>query len=334
MSQLSLPHRILRFTNKLRVLGPRQAFRSVTALFTAPPAQRFPLANADPDLMLASGVSAIRDFARKQSRSNLKKEDSRKDLTSHFPHVYDHSDGRSMRYAFFPALERSKGLVVVFHGYLGFEIYPLRYSWKHFDLLIPYDNFGWKSLGSWFWGTGGENYVEQMTQALIQKTLQQRGQTRWFCVGASMGGFAALYHGIKHAADGVYAMTPIIDLKSKIDDYRKRNIQTSYTEVAAAEDARLQRVPDIYAEARAAQSLPPLFLIQNQYDRTNPFGSATLPLLQCYEDKKGWLGLRVQPAIGHQGHDGSYEEAQYFFEMIASKTPPRVVDFYNQDEGG
>jgi hypothetical protein len=46
------------------------------------------------------------------------------------------------------------------------------------------------------------------------------------------------------------------------------------------------------------------------------------------------LGLRVQPAIGHQGHDGSYEEAQYFFEMIASKTPPRVVDFYNQDEGG
>jgi hypothetical protein len=110
-------------------------------------------------------------------------------------------------------------------------------------------------------------------------------------------------------------------------------VQTAYTEVAAAADVELKGVPDVYAEARRAQSLPPLFLIQNQYDRSNPFGSATLPLVQIYDEKKGWLGLRLQPAIGHQGHDGGYDEAQYFFDLIATKSPPRVVDFYTKDEG-
>lgn len=334
MSQLSLKHRVLRFTSKLRVLGVREALSSIKGLVSAPSGHRFPLANADTDLVLASGVGAIRDFARKRSRNAAPKGESQKDITKHFPNVYENADGLSMRYAFFPAIESSKGLVVVFHGYLGFETHLLRYGWKHFDLLIPYDNFGWKSLGSWFWGVGGQNYVEQMTQSLIQKVLSERGISTWFCVGASMGGFAALYHGIKYSANGVYAMTPIIDLKNKIVDYRSRNIKTSYTEVAAADDETLLSVPDIYAEADATESLPPLFLVQNQYDRSNPFGSDTLPLLQRYEDKKGWLGLRVHPAIGHHGHDGSYEEAEYFFTLIASKSPPRIVSFFTQDEGG
>jgi hypothetical protein len=74
-------------------------------------------------------------------------------------------------------------------------------------------------------------------------------------------------------------------------------------------------------------------LIQNQYDRSNPFGEDTLPLLQIYNEKKAWNGLRIQPSIGHQGHDGGYDEAQYFFNLIATKLPPRRVDFYEQDAG-
>lgn len=236
-----------------------------------------------------------------------------------------------MRYAFFPALEKSKGLVVVFHGYLGFEIYPLRYSWREFDLLVPLDNFGWKSLGAWFWGQSGDNNVERLTASLIQKIRTERSSPLWFTVGASMGGFAALFHGIKYEADGIYVTTPIIDLKPKIRDYRQRNIETSYTGLAAKDDANLNKVPDIYEVARSAKSLPPLFLIQNQYDRSNPFGESTLPLLSIYDEKKGWNGLRIQPAIGHQGHDGGYEEAQFFFNLIATKSPPRVVDFYDQE---
>lgn len=329
---LPIQHRLRRFWNKFRVLGFKQAFRSVSSIFSSKNQRPFPLAGADRDLILASDVSAIRDYARRR-KGETKREEAGKDLAKYFPHEYAHANGTRMRYALFPAIGESKGLAVIFHGYLGFEIYPIRYGWKNFDLLLPLDNFGWKGLGSWFWGEKGSNTVEQAAAALIQKIRADLGAKRWFVIGASMGGFAALFHGIKYAADGVYVMTPIIDLKTKIRDYRTRNIQTSYTELAAAEDKELDSVPDIYREAKKVESLPPLFLIQNQYDRSNPFGEDTLPLLQIYSEKKAWHGLRIQPAIGHQGHDGSYDEAQYFFDLIATKAAPRRVDFYKQDEG-
>jgi hypothetical protein len=237
-----------------------------------------------------------------------------------------------LRYAFFPALSESKGLVVIFHGYLGFEIYNVRYNWKDFDLLLPLDNFGWKNLGSWFWGDAGQNTTEAVIAELIAKIRSERKAVRWFCMGASMGAFAALFHSIKYSADGVYVTTPIIEVKDKIRSYRSRGIETSYTSLAAADDNELLSVPDIYKEAERAESLPPLFLIQNQYDRSNSFGEHTIPLLKTYHTKKAWAGLRVHPSIGHQGHDGGYEEAQYFFSLIAEKSPPRRVDFYDQDD--
>lgn len=329
MNRFSSLDRIKRFANKLRVLGLRQSWRSVTAMFK-PNQVRFPLAAADPDLVFASSTNAIRDYARRQRGQPGKKDVVGRAYETLFPRVFE-DNGLVMRYSFFPALNQSKGLIVIFHGYLGFEIDQIRYSWKDFDLLLPLDNFGWKNLGAWFWGTHGHNSVETLTQKLIQKIRGDRKSPAWFCMGTSMGAFAALYHGIKYAADGVYVAIPIIDLKRKIRDYRSRNIQTSYTEVAAGTDLELKNVPDIYQEAQKAKDLPPLYLVQNQYDRSNPFGKDTLPLLSIYEEKKGWLGLRVHPAIGHQGHDGGFDEAQYFFNLITSKSPPRVVDFYDQE---
>lgn len=301
------------------------------ALFKTRSQFQFPLASADPDLILAVDTNAIRDFARRKKGLAKKQEASSKNIEDHFPFEFADPSGQKMRYAFYPALEKSKGLAVIFHGYLGFEIYPIRYSWREFDLLLPLDNFGWKNLGSWFWGERGDNHVEKITANLIQKIRTDLASPRWFAIGTSMGGFAALFHGIKYSADGIYVMTPIIELRSKIRYYQERKGETAYTELVAAGDKELQKIPDIYAEARRAESLPPLFLIQNQYDRSNLFGEYTLPLLSIYHEKKGWTGLRVQPAIGHQGHDGGYAEAQYFFGLIAAKSPPRVVDFYDQE---
>lgn len=331
MSGLALHHRLKRFGNKLRVLGLRNAFKSVSGLFEA--RNSFPLERADPDLTLASSVGAIRDFARRQRAAGPTRQTAQADPSLRFPLVFTSSTGRKMRYAFFPALEQSKGLAVVFHGYLGFEIDHLRYGWKHFNLLLPLDNFGWNELGSWFWGEAGSGFVAHMTRELIAQVQAENNEQSWFAVGASMGGFAALFHGIIGEAQGIYVMTPILDLKRKIRSYRERGLRTSYTEIADPADISLAKVPDIYTAAKEAKSLPPLFLTQNQYDRSNPFGSDTLPLLKIYDEKKAWLGLRVHPAIGHQGHDGSYDEAQYFFEMIAKKSPPHRVDFFQEDEG-
>lgn len=332
METLSIAQRARRLWAKFQSVGFKQTFRSVRSFLRPRSRNSFPLAGADPDLILAADVSSIRDFARRKKRERGEVK-IKQDLIQYFPLEYLHTKGTRMHYALFPAISESRGLVVIFHGYLGLEIYPIRYGWKNFDLLLPLDNFGWKSLGGWFWGEKGSNHVEVATAELIQKVRSNLGAKRWFTIGASMGGFAALYHGIKYGADGIYVMTPIIDLKAKIRDYRSRNIQTSYTELVAPGDEKLEGVPDIYREAKQVETLPPLFLIQNQYDRSNPFGEDTLPLLQTYNEKKAWNGLRIQPAIGHQGHDGGYEEAQYFFGLIAAKAPPRRVDFYKQDEG-
>lgn len=326
---ISCTHRIRRLFSKFRLLGFRHALRNVISFFKPKTKQAFPLAGADPDLILARDVSAIRDFARRKSKLG-QTQSAAENIGDFFPFEFVSAEGQ-MRYAFFPALERSKGLVVIFHGYLGFEIYPLRYGWRDFDLLLPLDNFGRKNLGSWFWGERGDNYVERIVWGLIQKIRSETKAKQWFTIGASMGGFAALYHAIKYSADGIYVMTPVIDLKTKIPGYWARNIETPYTHVTTQEDKELKLVPDIYREARQMDTLPPLFLVQNQYDRSNVFGKDTLPLLEIYYEKKGWSGLRVHPSIGHQGHDGSYAEAQYFFSLILKKSPPRRVDFYDQD---
>ncbi|MBX3047588.1 MAG: hypothetical protein KIT46_08835 [Anaerolineales bacterium] len=331
MDELSFTHRLRRLWNKLRILGLQRAVKS---LYPRKKADiPFPLAGADPDLLLAPGITSIRDYARKRS-GQAKKSEASKDRSTQFPLIYQHASGDTMRYALFPALAESKGLITIFHGYLGFEIEDIRYSWRQFDLLLPLDSYGYKNLGSWFWGEKGDNHVEKLTNALIRKVQAERNPSHWFTLGTSMGGFAALYHGIKYQADGIYTMTPIIDLKKKAAEYYKRGIETSYTALAHPDDLEFRGLPDVCLEAERAEALPPLFLIQNQYDRSNPFGEDTLPLVQSYTKKKGWLGLRVHPAIGHQGHDGSYEEARYFFSTIVEKSPPKVVDFYDQDDGG
>lgn len=331
---LSMLERAGRLWNKTRRLGFKMAFRSVSSLFRGSNNNSFPLANADPDLILASSLEGIRQFARRRNSTQKKKnavKDAAGDSSELYPNEFIDSRGTRIHYASYPALRRSKGLAVIFHGFLGFKVDVL-FNWADFDLLLPLDNFGWKNLGSWFWGVGGKNFVELAVQELIQTEMQNRGNLDWFCTGGSAGAFAALYHGIKYRSKGIYVTTPIIQLKPKIKHYRQRGLQTTYTALADPDDHDLKTIPDIYQEARLAEDLPPLFLIQNQYDRANPFGEDTLPLLQIYAEKRGWAGLRVQPSIGHHGHDGSYAEAQHFFNLISEKRPPRKVDFFQRDE--
>lgn len=295
------------------------------------PQPTFPLASANQHLMLASSLNGLREYARTQSRA-VKKDFVPDRIETYFPSEYA-AEGRVLRYLFFPALRASRGLVVVFHGHVGSDIHLVRYNWQDFDLLLPLDNFGWKKLGSWFWGESGDNFVERLVWGLISELRARRQAPAWFCMGASMGGFAALYYALKYQADGVYAMSPILDLKEKVADYRRRGIETTYTHLAAPDDDTLADLPDLYQLAATCDRLPPLFLVQHQYDQSNPFGQKTLPLVQLYNQRQAWAGLRVHPAIGHTGHDGSYEEAQYFFGLISEKQPPPTVATLDEPVG-
>lgn len=297
----------------MRADGLKEAFRQTGLRLCLRAEDSLPLARInragvfapDTKALMAEDKGAIRASSLMIDASQVEKT---------YPLVFEWRQ-RILRYAFIPAEQESRGLVVLFHGHNAFlHMGPLK-AWKSFDLLAPWDTFGWKRQGSWFWGEKSDNFVEQMVQALIAKQRQQAPGKPWFCTGGSMGGFGALYHGFKYASDGVYVMCPQVDLEAKIKDYGGDVADNPY---AYLRGEKRGDFPDLLAEADAKPSLPPLYLVQNLRDYVNPFAEHAYRLLDIYHRKDGWYGLRVHPSVGHGG-DGNQEEAELFFTMILDK---------------
>ena len=218
-----------------------------------------PLERADPRTLFAVHTDDIRAMEKHQMRASALVVDASKIETT-YPLVFEAGE-RFMRYAWLPASGESRGMVVLFHGHNGFlHLGPIS-RWKNFDVLAPWDTFGWHRQGSWFWGERGDNFVEKIVAALIEKYRAARPDQPWFTLGSSMGGFAALYHGITRECHGIYAMAPQVDLRFKIVEYGKDNRDTAY---GYLQGDTLDSVPDLYALAESREILPPLFLIQNQ----------------------------------------------------------------------
>ncbi len=307
---------IRRFWVRVRLSGVRSACQEAVRYLMR--AQFAPLANTDQQTLFVADQSHIRAQEKKKAR-HFRTIAGAAQTEKDYPEVFKHS-GRVLRYSFTPASEQpSRGLVVSFHGHDAHRLIRSGSVYKHFDLLRPWDTFGWNRRGSWFWGEKGDNFVEVMVQALISKYRSRANQGKpWFCVGASMGGFAALYHGVKFDANGIYAMCPQVDLHLKIEEYGTEDLNHPYGYLRGDDESS---VPDLLGAARGKGTLPPLFLIQNQFDLVNPFSEHGFRLLEVYNAKKAWYGLRVYPAIGHGG-DGSDFEADHFFTLIAARKPP------------
>lgn len=306
------------FWQKARQEGIVAALR-IAIVRAVQPSGEVPLARADRDALLTLSNAAIREREKQQMRATaLLYEASHVEKT--YPHIFE-SHGRILRYAYLSAAVQSKGLVVLFHGHNAFlHLGPIK-AWRDFDILAPWDTFGWNRTGSWFWGEKGDNFTELMVRDLVAQTRAEHPGLPWFTLGSSMGGFGALYHGIKYGCDGIYAMTPQVDLRAKIDDYGD-NRQNPYAYLQGTDSTIL---PDLLALTESQETLPPLFLIQHQYDTVNLFAQHGFRLLEVYNRKRAWYGVRVLPAIGHGG-DGSQKEAELFFALLVEKQPPRRIE--------
>lgn len=310
-----------RFILKIRDVGFYQTFRLIYNHVLERHFEVLPLSRADPSILFATNTEEIRARGKKQMRTtSMLYEASHMEDT--YPLIF-RWNSHLMRYAYLPAIGQSKGLVVLFHGHNAYLHLGPIISWQHFDILAPWDTFGWRRQGSWFWGEKGKNFVEQMVCELIDKHREEFRDRPWFCIGGSMGGFAALYHGIKYRCDGLYVTAPQVDLQAKVIDYGRENRDNPY---GYLQGEKLEAVPDLFSLAEKQQELPPLFLIQNQYDPVNRFADHAFRLLKIYNTKNAWYGVRVYPAIGHGG-DGSQREAELFFSMIVDKAPPKRVPF-------
>jgi pimeloyl-ACP methyl ester carboxylesterase len=281
-----------------------------------------PLADVDEMYLFSTSVTEIREEEKLQIRTSGGIMENAS-FESNYPNLFEYED-RILRYAFFPARKASKGLVVIFHGWNNTVQMGPPHPWDEFDVLAPLDVFGWRRQGSWYWGDQGDNYTERMVAALIKQYREKSPDTAWFCYGGSMGGFGALYHGIKYRSNGLYAICPQVDLRAKVIDYDSENRRNPY---GYLQGDTPESVPDLLAIAHSQPDLPPLMLIQNQYDSVNFFADHAFPLLEVYNEKQAWYGLRVFPAIGHRGFSATPAEAEYFFSMILQKSPPHRTEF-------
>jgi hypothetical protein len=309
--------RLRGFYRRANAKGWRETLRQAALSRLMRPEEFLPLGRANPAGLLTSDLGALNAENRQQMRaSSFLMEASQVEAT--YP-LHIEVEGRVLRYAYLPATGISKGLAVLFHGHDAFlHLGPVR-PWANLDLLAPWDTFGLKRQGSWFWGEKGQPFVERMVQALIAR--YRPDNRAWFTVGASMGGFAALYHGIKYRADGIYAMCPQVDLARKIEDFGADELTNPYRHLRgnSAEDA----FPDLMALAEGMADLPPLYLVQNLFDQINPFAQHAWRLIEVYNRKSAWYGLRIQPSVGHGG-DGGQGEAALFFTRLLDKKPPRT----------
>lgn len=285
--------------------------------------EHFPLRRIDPELLLEADTEKEQELRRKRRMERLASiMADASQIADAYP-LHLESGGKFLRYAFLPAQQERKGLVVSFHGHNAFRQLGPHRPWPDFDILAPWDTFGWQRQGSWFWGDQGNGYVEPIVRQLIEKLREERGGGDWFCMGGSMGGFASLYYGIKYGASGLYVCDPQVDLRLKVRDYGLDDHKNPYGYLRGE---TMDSLPDILKIARGKDALPPLYLIQQLYDPVNPFLEHGWRLVEIYNEKRGWYGLRISPGIGHKS-DPSQDEARYFFNQILEKRPPLVTDF-------
>lgn len=321
MTRLRIIQPVRRIAKKLCEIGLFSPFRIVSNRLLGSQMDMVPLAHVDRTTLFAMDTDEVRAREKKQMRATSMLYDA-SHVESTYPLVFEWN-GCLMRYAFLPATEQSKGLVILFHGHNAYLHLGPMAPWQHFDILAPWDTFGWHRQGSWFWGERGNNFVELMVFDVIRKHRESAPDQPWFCMGGSMGGFGALYHGIKYHCDGVYVMAPQVDLHSKIVEYGRNNHNNPY---GYLQGETLDTVPDLLSLAETQETLPPLFLVQHQYDPVNCFADHAFRLLDIYNRKNAWYGARVYPAIGHGG-DGRQQEAELFFSLIVDKIPPKRVEF-------
>ncbi len=301
--------------------GPHYTMKCFIERYFVSP--NLPLAGVDKDLLLSSNTRKVRRGSKRsrgQEMGGMFSDSS--NLEASYPLVHEF-EGQFLRYSFAKASGEAKGLVILFHGWGGEYSSGLRpKGWEEFDVVAPWDTFGHNRRGSWFWGVRGDDIVARGIESLVLSKREENQSLPLFCYGGSMGGFGAIYHAIRLNADGVYAMMPQVDIGLKIKEYSADGFDNPYGFLQGGGE---ENIPDLVSLAANETSLPPLFLIQNQYDAVNPFAEHGFKLIEIYNQKQGWYGLRVYPAIGHC-HDGSPEEASYFFKLITERDFPRNMN--------
>lgn len=170
-------------------------------------------------------------------------------------------DGVEVKYLLYPS--NSDKLIVCFTT-LGPHIYErVRMLWEEeenwdYNILFLSDNNGPKKAGVYYLGETKELKIEKQVIEIINKVIEERNITYSISIGSSMGGYAALYFGIKLNFVGAIAVVPQIN-KETIDKYGIQRWKEVAGHVAEG------NLPDIIEMIKKSDNLPFFYFQSGEY---------------------------------------------------------------------
>ena len=123
-------------------------------------------------------------------------------------------DSAEVKYVLYPS--NSDKMLICFTT-LGPNIYErIRMFWNEeeswdINYLFISDNHGEQKGGLYYLGTNENYYIEKQTMNLIDHVCHQQNIKTMYTIGSSMGGYAALYYGLKLKLNGVISVVPQVN---------------------------------------------------------------------------------------------------------------------------
>lgn len=156
---------------------------------------------------------------------------------------------------------------------------------------MPIDDFGFNGFGSWFLGENGDNFWLEAIPDLVRTHYQGRD----ICfMGSSMGGYAALLHGIRMNASVVYANIA-----------QTRLLGSTYANQGMAkffEPIFRDGVPNKFNDLRnlVSHEIKTSFLLTGQrWDKPNYLTEQTFAFVQKLTECDVPFSLEIFPSGGH-----------------------------------
>lgn len=201
-------------------------------------------------------------------------------------------NGRDFNYVFKPATITGAPLLVLFHGHGG-NARASRLRLPGANILCPIDRFGLKGAGSWFLGAQGDTFWIGAIDALVER-YRSAGQKLYF-LGSSMGGYAALLHGMRLGADAIYAHIPQTRLLGS--NYAKQGMWRYFEDILGPDGAS-SPFNDLRLHLKGEDG-PFVYLTGNRWDKPNYVEEQLFPLSVAMIEAGTPFQLEILPKRGH-----------------------------------
>lgn len=208
-------------------------------------------------------------------------------------------EGHELPYAFRPAPEPGKPLLVMLHGN-GSNQSPSKFASPDYDVLLPLDRYGIKSNGSWFLGEKGDFFLLRMLEKLIVELRARDATAReLFFWGSSMGAYAALLLALRMEAQAAYCHIPQTNLFDS-HWYAKNHV---FIDFIFGDDKKQHPWRNLVQLAYEHKGkMPLLFISFNRFDRPFYLDEHLWPLIHALNKKGANYFLQIHPQAGHAMH--------------------------------